>query len=146
VAPLLAESLRVVSYDRRGYGRSARPPGARLRRQDEDDLEALIKRLGWAPAHVAGNSFGASTALALCARRPELFRSLNMHEPPLIEAASESSRLRPILDEVRASIGAAVEQLRTGDIAGGARLRRGRRARPRRLGHGPARGARAAGT
>lgn len=63
VAPLLCERFRVVRYDRRGYGRTERPAGPRLRRQDEDDLAGLIEELGCAPAHVVGNSIGGSTAL-----------------------------------------------------------------------------------
>ncbi|MFF0218007.1 alpha/beta fold hydrolase [Streptomyces vinaceus] len=50
----------------------------------EDDLAALIESLGDAPVHVAGNSFGASAVLGLAARRPELFRTIAVHEPPLI--------------------------------------------------------------
>lgn len=57
VVPRLAQSFRVLVYDRRGHSRSERPPGRRSRRQDEDDLAALIEMLG-APAHVAGNSSG----------------------------------------------------------------------------------------
>src|SRR4051812_22248254 len=61
-APVRA-SFRVISYDRRGHGRSEAVPGQGTRRQDEDDLAALIEELGPAPAHVAGNSFGASIVL-----------------------------------------------------------------------------------
>ena len=121
VAPLLSERFRVVRYDRRGYGRTERPAGPRLRRQDEDDLAGLIEALGCAPAHVVGNSFGASTALVLALRRPELFCSLTIHEPPLIGAASAQPRLRPQLDEVEATIGSAAAQLRDGDLVGGAK-------------------------
>ncbi len=121
VAPLLSERFRVVRYDRRGYGRTERPAGPRLRRQDEDDLAGLIEALGCAPAHVVGYSFGASTALGLALRRPELLCSLTIHEPPLIGAASEDSRLRPQLDEVQATIRSAAAQLRDGDVVGGAK-------------------------
>jgi pimeloyl-ACP methyl ester carboxylesterase len=121
VAPLLCERCRVVRYDRRGYGRTERPAGPRLRRQDEEDLAGLIEALGCAPAHVVGNSFGASTALALALLRPELFCSLTIHEPPLIRAASAQPRLRPQLDEVQATIGSAAAQLRDGDLVGGAK-------------------------
>ena len=116
-----ASGFGSLRYDRRGYGRTERPAGPRLRRQDEDDLAGLIEALGCAPAHVVGNSFGASTALALALRRPELFCSLTIHEPPLIGAASAESRLRPQLDEVQATIGSAAAQLRDGDLVGGAK-------------------------
>jgi pimeloyl-ACP methyl ester carboxylesterase len=38
---------------------------------------------------VVGNSFGASIALGLAARRPELFRTLCVHEPPLYSLATD---------------------------------------------------------
>lgn len=57
---LLADSFRVVSYDRCGHSLSKRPPGPRTRCQDEDNLAALIESLGCGPAHVAGNSFGVA--------------------------------------------------------------------------------------
>jgi pimeloyl-ACP methyl ester carboxylesterase len=120
VAPALEGRFRVIRYDRRGYGRSERPPGRRRRRQHEDDLACVIERLG-GPAHVVGSSYGASTALGLAFRRPELLRSLCLHEAPLAGAASDDARLRPLLDEVRARIDAVVAQLRAGDHAGGAR-------------------------
>ena len=97
--------------------RRARGFGAR----SEDDLAGLIEALGCAPAHVVGNSFGASTALVLALRRPELFCSLTIHEPPLIGAASAQPRLRPQLDEVEATIGSAAALHRDGDLVGGAK-------------------------
>jgi pimeloyl-ACP methyl ester carboxylesterase len=63
VVPGLASSFRVITYDRRGHSPSERPPGQGLRREDEDDLAALIEVLDVSPAHVAGNSFGASIVL-----------------------------------------------------------------------------------
>lgn len=121
LASLLADRLLVVRHDRRGYGRSGRSPGARTRRQDEDDLAGLIGALDRGPAHVIGNSFGASVALGLARRRPELLRSLCVHEPPLLGAAAHDARLRPLLDEVRGRIGAVIVQIRAGDHEGGAR-------------------------
>lgn len=66
-------------------------PGSR--RDDEDDLAGLIERLGMAPVHLAGNSFGASIALGLAARRSELVRSVCGHEPPLLALATDDDPL-----------------------------------------------------
>jgi len=85
----LARSFRVVSYDRRGHTGSEDGAAPGTRRDDEDDLAALIETLGLAPANVAANSFGASIALSLAARRPELFRTLCAHEPPLFALVAD---------------------------------------------------------
>ncbi|WP_234320844.1 alpha/beta fold hydrolase [Streptomyces katrae] len=105
VVPRLAQSFRVLVYDRRGHSRSERPPGRGSRRQDEDGLASLIETLG-APAHVAGNSFGASTALGLASRRPELLRSLAAHELMGI-VGDEDRELRPVLQAMEAAVGAS---------------------------------------
>ena len=118
VASELSRWFSVLAYDRRGHSQSERP-GKGLRRDDEDDLAALMEGLGLAPAHVAGNSFGASIALGLASRRPDLFRSLIVHEPPLIAIAMEDPTVGPMMKEVQGSIDKVVDRLRSGDIEGG---------------------------
>jgi pimeloyl-ACP methyl ester carboxylesterase len=115
-------SFRVVTYDRRGHGQSEAGPGQGTRRQDEDDLEALIERLGPAPAHVAGNSFGAAITLGLAARRPELLRTLTVHEPPLVAIVADDPEAMRELRPTQASIDAALSHLRAGEHEQGARL------------------------
>ena len=61
VVPGLAASFSVVAYDRRGHGLSARDAGG-TRRDQEDDLAALIEGLGAGPATIVGTSFGGSIA------------------------------------------------------------------------------------
>lgn len=121
VVPGLAESFRVVTYDRRGQSRSERPTGQGSRREDEDDLAALLEALDCGPAHVAGNSFGASIALGLAARRPELFRSAVAHEPPLMAIVADDPEVQPLMQDVGAKVRAVLAQLEGGDIPGGAR-------------------------
>jgi pimeloyl-ACP methyl ester carboxylesterase len=84
----LAQRFRVVTYDRRGHGSSDDSAWPDLRSDDEDDLADLIATLGLAPANVVASSFGASIALGLAARRPDLFRTLCAHEPPLTSLGS----------------------------------------------------------
>ncbi len=118
VAPELAASFYVVVYDRRGHSRSQRTDGPRS--VHEDDLAALIEALDLAPAHLAGNSYGASIALAVASRRPELVRSVIAHEPPLLAVGQRNPALAPQMRAVQALLDGVADQLRTGDTSAGA--------------------------
>lgn len=122
VVPGLAESFRVLAYDRRGHSRSERPDKPGSVDEDGDDLAALLEALDLAPAHVVTNSWGGNIGLRLATRRPDVFRSLSCHEPPLwslLEDDAESQEMLPLgagsLDEVGRRITA-------GDHEGAARL------------------------
>src|SRR5687768_11698269 len=60
VLPGLAESFKVLVYDRRGHSRSERPDTAGSVDEDGDDLAALLEALDLAPAHVVTSSFGGN--------------------------------------------------------------------------------------
>ena len=120
VVPRLAESFRVLAYDRRGHSQSERPSAAGSVREDVADLAALLEHLGLAPAWVVANSFGASIALRLAGERPELFRGLIAHEPPLFALLADDSALAPMLRDVEQKIRAVVERIAAGDHAGAA--------------------------
>ena len=107
VVPDLAASRQVLTYDRRGHSRSERPDPPASRRTHEDDLVALVEALDLGPALLVGNSYGASIALGVAARRPDLVRAVSVHEPPLVDAvapgaplAVELQRVCRILEEV----------------------------------------------
>ena len=121
VVSALAESFRVLAYDRRGHSASERPAGQGSVFEDADDLAGLIDELGLAPAHVAGNSFGAVIVLRAATRRPEVFRSLIVHEPPLVSLLA-GTELEPALAEVQRRIDAVVGLLEGSDHEGAARL------------------------
>jgi pimeloyl-ACP methyl ester carboxylesterase len=121
VVPGLAEAFRVLVYDRRGHSRSERRDAPGGVDEDGDDLAALLEALGLAPAHVVTNSFGGNIALRLAIRRPEIFRSLSCHEPPLwslLEGDAESQRM---LEQAAASLDAVGRRIATGDHQGAAR-------------------------
>jgi pimeloyl-ACP methyl ester carboxylesterase len=111
----------VLSFDRRGHGRSERTPGQGSMAGEAEDLAALIEALDLAPAHIAGVSWGGSIVLRLASRRPELFLSLIVHEPPLFGLVVDDAECRAALGELESILGAVVEQLSTGDAEGGAR-------------------------
>ncbi|HUF83275.1 MAG TPA: alpha/beta hydrolase [Acidimicrobiia bacterium] len=120
VVPGLAESFRVVAYDRRGHGRSSGPPDEGTVHDDVADLAALIEKLGIAPASLAANSYGACIALGLTAQRPELVRRTAAHEPPFIPLLADDPDAKPVFDETAVSTEAVRVLLEAGDFAGGA--------------------------
>jgi len=120
VVPRLAESFRVLTYDRRGHSQSERPSGQGSVREDVGDLAALIEHLRLAPAWVAGNSFGASIALRLAGERPERLRGLIGHEPPLLALLADDPAQALLLETVMQRIGAVVARIEAGDHAGAA--------------------------
>jgi pimeloyl-ACP methyl ester carboxylesterase len=63
VAPELAKTFRVLTYDRRGHSQSERPVGQGYVEEDLTDLIELIHHLNLSPAHIVGNSYGASIVL-----------------------------------------------------------------------------------
>ena len=120
VVPGLARSCRVVTWDRRGHGQSGDLAGQGTREQDSDDLAGLIEALGIAPAHLVGNSFGGSITLGLAARRPELIRSLAVHEPPVFDVLIGAGEAG--LNLARERIRLVTEQLAAGEFEAGAAL------------------------
>lgn len=122
VLPGLTGSFQVLVYDRRGHSRSRRVEGQGSVDEDGDDLAALLETLALAPAHVVANSWGGNVALRLACRRPELFRSLTCHEPPLWGLLEGDPDSRPMLARSGAALEAVGARIAAGDHEGGARL------------------------
>ena len=75
-AAALSDRFRVVRYDHRGQGESARDARERLDMDTlADDAAALIEALDLAPCTFVGNSMGGFVGLRLAARRPDLLTS-----------------------------------------------------------------------
>ncbi len=121
VVPGLAQSFRVLTYDRRGHSKSGKVATPGSFDEDAMDASALLHNLGLEPAHVVGNSGGAAIALKLACVRHSVFRSLIVHEPPLLDLAPGDPSTAPMLREGRIRVEAAVRVLESGDRAGGAR-------------------------
>ncbi len=121
VVPGLAEAFRVLVYDRRGHSRSERPDTPGSVDEDGDDLAALLETLDFAPAHIVTNSYGGNVALRLATRRPELFRSLSCHEPPLWSLLVADPEAQEILQQGARSLDAVGRRIADGDHEGAAR-------------------------
>lgn len=116
MAPL-ARRYRVIAYSRR-YHWPNTPPGAgadaSLERQ-VDDLAAIIKILGIAPAHIVGHSFGGAVALNLALRHPELVRTLILVEPGVVGVLGDLPADNPVSMEAQAIRAAMKVAFASGD-------------------------------
>jgi pimeloyl-ACP methyl ester carboxylesterase len=75
----LAGTGRVIAYDRRGYARSRGAPVHSIAAHTRDAAQ-LLDHLCAPPAVVVGTSAGASIAIDLAIRRPDLVQAVVAHE------------------------------------------------------------------
>ena len=140
VAAELARSFSVVAYDRRGHGLSQRGfQGSR--RDQEDDLAALIEGLGGEPG-TDGHLLQRLDRDRPCRSPPELVRSVIAHEPPLISVAADNLEVLSQFEAVQATVQGSWRGWSSETRRRGAAVRRGGRARPGRLGAAAAAAAR----
>jgi pimeloyl-ACP methyl ester carboxylesterase len=99
VADLLAADYTVVTYDRRGNGRSPRPAEWTQTSVEEqaDDAAGLLEALGLTPATVFGTSSGGTFALCLVVRHPETVRAVILHEPALVRLCDNPAEVQGAL-------------------------------------------------
>ena len=87
--PALAAGYQLITYHRRGYGRSRtverHPISAELQAADCADL---LRYLGVERVHVVGHSFGGSVALQLALDAPQVVGSLVLLEPAIFVGPS----------------------------------------------------------
>jgi pimeloyl-ACP methyl ester carboxylesterase len=104
-ADVLADEFTVVTYDRRGNGRSPVPAGWQTTSVEEqaDDAAALLEALGTGPAAIFGTSAGGTFALCLLVRHPRWVRGAILHEPGLYALVDD-------FDVVRAPVRALVQE------------------------------------
>ena len=111
-----AKTFRVLTYDRRGHSQSERPPGQGSVEQDIEDLIELINHLNLSPAHIAGNSYGAGIVLKTAAKRPDLFRSMIIHEPPLFGILKDNPNAQEALQILNGRIKAVLDLFAEGNL------------------------------
>jgi len=117
----LAQSLQVLTYDRRGHGRSTGPARTHPVRDDARDLAGLLESADFYPVHLVAHSYGGAVAFRLAVDRPELVRSVCVHEAPFVgllgddpATAGEAERVLAVLRSLQATA-------RAGDAEGAAR-------------------------
>jgi pimeloyl-ACP methyl ester carboxylesterase len=107
IADLISDEFTVVSYDRRGNGRSPAPAGWKTTSPEEqaDDAAGLLAALVRSPAVVCGTSSGAVFALCLLARHPSAVRGAILHEPALFAFLDDLAAVRaPLWAQIRSAM------------------------------------------
>jgi pimeloyl-ACP methyl ester carboxylesterase len=116
ITPGLAKTFRVLTYDRRGHSQSKRPIGQVYVEDDIGDLIELINHFNLSPAYVLGSSYGAAIVLKTAAKRPDLFRSIILHEPPLFGLLKDNPDAEEALHIVNMRIEAVLDLIAAGKM------------------------------
>lgn len=80
LARALADRAEVISFDRRGYGRSRPHPGPF---DVAGNVADVVRLLDGQPAVLIGHSFGGNVVLAVAQAHPELVTGVAVYEAPL---------------------------------------------------------------
>jgi pimeloyl-ACP methyl ester carboxylesterase len=107
LADLLADEFTVITYDRRGNGRSPAPAGWTTTSAVEqaDDAAALVDSLAVGPLAVFGTSSGGNFALWMLTRHPAMVRGAVLHEPGVYAVLDDFDVVRaPLQGVVRQSM------------------------------------------
>lgn len=115
LVPLLQNGRRLIRYDMRGHGLSAKPPGPYRLDDFVDQLEHLATALELDRFDLAGFSMGGMVAEAFAARLPERVRRLallhTVHDRSAAERAAVAARLAQVeAGDLEGSIEAALDR------------------------------------
>ena len=126
VWPALAPAARLVAVDLPGFGHSQGRPGVLTPSAMGDFLGRFITALGLGPVHLVGPDVGASAALFLAARHPELIRSLVVGGGGAAYPLDVTGTLADIIaapgtevfedQDIRATVGASVDSAAPRDL------------------------------
>jgi pimeloyl-ACP methyl ester carboxylesterase len=78
--PHFQEDRPVLVLDQRGHGRSEKPASGYSPSDYANDLEYLLREIGWEAAHIVGHSMGGRVALRFASLFPERSLSLTMED------------------------------------------------------------------
>lgn len=108
VARELAREHLVITYDRRGTSRSARPMGWNRTTvvEQADDAAGVLASVGAGPAIAFGTSNGAAVALELALRHPARVKRAVLHEMPLLSVLANPE---PVASAMGSVIDAAMQ-------------------------------------
>ena len=103
---LAAEHYRVIAFDRPGYGHSDRPRSIVWTADQQADLiRRALERLNASRAIILGHSWGASVAVALALRHPDVVKGLVLasgyyYPKPRADALMLSVPAMPVIGDI----------------------------------------------
>jgi pimeloyl-ACP methyl ester carboxylesterase len=109
LASILADDYTVLTYDRRGNSRSPlhqAPASIEIAEQSADAV-AVLQACGFSSARIFGNSGGATIALDLAARHPEVIEAVVPHEPPVPMVLPDAGQYLGVYDEIDRTLAAS---------------------------------------
>lgn len=121
VAAPFGRSLEVLVYDRRGHGESSGALRRRPVRDDAADLAALLEAIDLYPVHVVAHSYGGAVAFRLAADRPEMVRSLVLHEPSFVDLLGDDPATAVEAERLTSGIRRIQALVRAGELEEAAR-------------------------
>uniref|UniRef100_UPI000B7CF44E alpha/beta fold hydrolase n=1 Tax=Candidatus Entotheonella palauensis TaxID=93172 RepID=UPI000B7CF44E len=83
IVPAFVTDWHCFAVDLRGHGKSGHSPGGYHRDLYATDLVTLIKNDIGEPTYVVGHSLGATTAVGIAARIPDMVRAAVYEDPPM---------------------------------------------------------------
>jgi pimeloyl-ACP methyl ester carboxylesterase len=107
--PALTGRYRLITYHRRGYGRSGRPHEPTGIEEQAADARAVLHHLGVDRAHIVGHSYGGAIAFQLALDAADSVHTLVLLEPALMMVPSAQA----FFD----GVGPAVSMFEAGDTA-----------------------------
>jgi pimeloyl-ACP methyl ester carboxylesterase len=117
----LAQSLAVLAYDRRGHGESTGALRTHPVHDDAEDLAGLLESLDFYPVHLVAHSYGGAVALRLAVDRPEMVRSVVVHEPPYLGLLEDDPATAPEAERLWAGTRAIQALVHDGRLEAAAR-------------------------
>jgi len=110
IVPAFVTDWHCFAVDLRGHGKSGHISGGYHRDLYAADLVALIKNDIDEPTYVVGHSLGATTAVGVAARIPDMVRAIVYEDPPMFmhegtrEGGTPQSRFRWQLDRLDSGV------------------------------------------
>jgi DNA-binding transcriptional MerR regulator/pimeloyl-ACP methyl ester carboxylesterase len=102
IASILASEYTVMTYDRRGNSRShlRNGPVKITIAEQSADAVAVLRACGFESARIFGNSGGATIALDLASRFPQVTEAVIAHEPPVPMVLPDAADYLATYDEI----------------------------------------------